>query len=369
MKYAVMKRSHPALQLKIVSPRTTRDAYRRYEHKVAPGLNADEAVCLRDFFSKSHMTYLLDPLGLIKILLKFKPDFIFIEEDPHSAISFETVCLASICCPKTPIGFLVWDNLARVPPFPLRVIKRWLTRFALSRAACVVAGNREAQQLLSSRKNYRGPSFLLPQFGLDWAAYQGMAKPGIEHEIGKQPGVPVVGFMSRLVPEKGILLLCEALSGLKEIPWKLVIIGAGPLESTLREKWQRVFGERLMLVGSGARPDLPDYLKCMDLLVAPSVSTPVWKEQFGMVMVEAMAAGVPVIGSSSGAIPEVIGEAGILFPEGDIRSLREALARLLRSPEERKRMSQLGRDRALAVFSHETMANSYMRIFNQFHIN
>jgi len=369
MKYAIMKRLHPALQLKIISPRAARDMYRRYEHEVAPGLNAEEAVCLRDFFFKSHMTYLLDPIRFIKILMEFKPDYIHIEEDPHSLISFETVCLTSMCCPKTPISFFIWDNLARVAPFPLNALKRWLTFFALSRAACVVAGNHEAQQLLGSRKNYHGPSFLLPQFGIDCAAYQGAPKPEIVQRVNKQPGVPVIGYMGRLISEKGILLLCEALSGLEQTAWKLVIVGAGPLENILQEHWKPKFGERLLLVGPGARTDLPDYLKCMDVLVVPSVSTPVWKEQFGMVLIESMAAGVPVIGSTSGAIPEVIGEAGILVPEGDIQSLREALARLLGSEQERKRLSQLGQARALGSFSHESVSNSYMNIFNQFSLN
>ena len=62
--------------------------------------------------------------------------------------------------------------------------------------------------------------------------------------------------------------------------------------------------------------DVPRHLRALDALVLPSESTPLWKEQFGHVLIEAMACGVPVVGSDSGAIPEVIGEAGLLFPGG-----------------------------------------------------
>src|SRR5258708_21269385 len=151
--------------------------------------------------------------------------------------------------------------------------------------------------------------------------------------------------MGRLVPEKGILNLCQALDGLRHLTWKLVIVGAGPLEDVLQKQWKPAFGERLVLLGPGARADLPDYLKCLDILVVPSVSTPQWKEQFGYILVEAMASGVGVIGSSSGAIPEVIGNAGLVVAEGDVSSLKAALARLLQSAEDRTHLSRLGRSR------------------------
>src|SRR5260221_14335510 len=84
----------------------------------------------------------------------------------------------------------------------------------------------------------------------------------------------------------------------------------------------------------------------IDALVLRSLTTPVWKEQFGRVLTEAMACGVPVVGSSSGAIPEVIGEAGLIFPEGDAAALAGCLAKLQQPPALRLALAQRGLARA-----------------------
>ena len=232
----------------------------------------------------------------------------------------------------------------------------------------MVAGNQEAERLLGAEKNYHGKSVVLPQFGIDWGAYQRDAKPEIAAKVNKQSGTPVIGFMGRLVPEKGVLLLCQALEGLTHLPWQLVIVGSGPLEKELQQQWKPKWGDRLKLLGSGARNDLPDYLKCLDVLVVPSMSTPSWNEQFGYILIEAMASGVAVLGSSAGAIPEVIGDAGVVFPQGDVSGLKEALARLLQSPQERAPFAERGRVRAKTAFSHDVISAAYLRLFDSLSI-
>jgi glycosyltransferase involved in cell wall biosynthesis len=108
---------------------------------------------------------------------------------------------------------------------------------------------------------------------------------------------------------------------------------------------------------------MPRVLGGFDVLVLPSRSTPSWVEQFGRVLVEAMACGVPVIGSSSGEIPHVIGDAGLVFPEGDVEALRGQLAMLAASPEERRRLGELGRQRALAAYTQARIAEATYRVY------
>jgi glycosyltransferase involved in cell wall biosynthesis len=103
----------------------------------------------------------------------------------------------------------------------------------------------------------------------------------------------------------------------------------------------------------------------MDALVLPSRTTASWAEQFGHVLIEAMAAGVPVIGSSSGAIPEVIGEAGLVFPEGDAGALRVQLATLFDDPALRKRLVALGRARVDRLYTNERIARAQRDIYRQ----
>jgi glycosyltransferase involved in cell wall biosynthesis len=89
----------------------------------------------------------------------------------------------------------------------------------------------------------------------------------------------------------------------------------------------------------------------MDVLVLPSRTRPHWKEQLGRVLIEAMACEVPVVGSRSGAIPDVIGDAGLLFPEGDVARLREAIDRLLGDEGYGRDLAARGRRRAETEFS------------------
>jgi glycosyltransferase involved in cell wall biosynthesis len=94
----------------------------------------------------------------------------------------------------------------------------------------------------------------------------------------------------------------------------------------------------------------------MSVLVLPSLTTPTWKEQFGHVLVEAMACGVPVIGSDSGAIPEVIGDAGLIVPEGNVDALADAIQSLISAPALRVDLAARGRSRVQAEYTNDSVA-------------
>jgi glycosyltransferase involved in cell wall biosynthesis len=111
--------------------------------------------------------------------------------------------------------------------------------------------------------------------------------------------------------------------------------------------------------------EIPHYLNALDGLVLPSLTTPVWKEQFGHVLIEAMACEVPVIGSNSGAIPEVLGEAGLIFPEGDLTALSQAIMTLQSDAVRRAQLAQAGRVRVLAHYTHERIAAANAEFFQQ----
>jgi glycosyltransferase involved in cell wall biosynthesis len=98
---------------------------------------------------------------------------------------------------------------------------------------------------------------------------------------------------------------------------------------------------------------MPAFYRDLDLFILPSRTTPGWKEQFGRVLIEAMACGVPVIGSDSGEIPHVIDGAGLTFPEGDRVALTAHLQRLSDDSSARAKLAAAGRRR---VLEHYTMA-------------
>lgn len=295
--------------------------------------------------------------------MEFAPDRIHIEEDPYSAVGVETVFLARLVCPKAKISFFIWDNLARNPPFLLNLVKWGLNRYSLSRADLVVCGNQEGETLLREKKGYQGRSAVLPQLGIDERDYLGPRNEELRQSLGASPGVPLIGYVGRLVPEKGVFFLLEALDRLKELPWRAIFLGSGPLAEEIAREWLPRFGDRLILRGAVAHAEVPAYMRALDVLVLPSYATSRWKEQFGLVLAQAMLTGVPCVGSSSGAIPEVIGPGGLVFEEKNVDDLTNALERLIRNEELRRSLGGAGRAFALERYTNNAVAKRYLAEF------
>jgi glycosyltransferase involved in cell wall biosynthesis len=171
----------------------------------------------------------------------------------------------------------------------------------------------------------------------------------------------VVGYLGRLVPQKGVLDLVEALA-LLPAHVRLRLIGDGVLRPQLLARAAELgVGERVELVAWTT--DVPAELRRLDALALPSRTTRSWKEQFGRVLPEAMSCGVPVVGSSSGEIPAVIGDAGLIYPEGDLPALAAALQRLDASPALRADLGRRGRARVLERYTQAALARQYYEVY------
>jgi glycosyltransferase involved in cell wall biosynthesis len=278
-------------------------------------------------------------------------------------VGVETVFLASRVCRRATISFFIWDNLARTPRFPLNVIKRAFTRYSFARCGLVVCGNTEGQRLLREAKGYTGPSLVLPQVGLDPDEYIAPLPPDPPELLAKRNDALLIGFLGRLVPEKGVLLLLEALLRLKGLKWKLLLVGNGELRGVIRDHWQNKFGDRLIMMGPITHEAVSQYLRHLDIFVLPSYSIPTWKEQFGLAMAQAMMAGVACIGSSSGAIPEVLGPGGLIFKERDVDNLTCALKRMLESEALRRELGDKARAFVLQRYTNTAVASAYLTAF------
>ena len=106
-------------------------------------------------------------------------------------------------------------------------------------------------------------------------------------------------------------------------------------------------------------------MNALHVLILPSLTTASWKEQFGRVLIEAGACGVAVIGSSSGAIPEVVGDAGLIFSEGDVATFTEQITRLRTDTSLRENCGKIGYDRAHGKFSWQCVADGMMAIYRE----
>ncbi len=363
-KYVAMKQLDPQLQLRIVGPKHSRHIFGTYRSEVHPELSAEEVISLRAVFSGSHMTYVLDPARMAQIIRKFRPDVIHIEEEPQAAITVATVALREAFSPQSAITLFTWDNLCRPRKFPLGALKKALRSYSLRRVAAVVCGNRDAERLLRREARYTIHTEVLPQFGLDPAEHA----PGNEPELKQQLGLAgsiVVGTAGRLLPEKGIGLLLGALAEMPQLPWKLLLVGSGPMEKEIREEWIPRFPGRVVLVPAVAHREVPRYLRCLDVFVLASHAIQNWKEQFGLALAQAMLLGIPSVVSSSGALPEVVGPGGLLAEERSQESLRQALEGFLQGASLRQELGTCARAFALEHYTLARVAGRYLGVFEQ----
>lgn len=364
-KYVEMKRQCADLELRILTPPRVNHVLGTYPRETAADLSATEVIGVSGIvFGRSQLSYLFSPEVLASTLRTFTPDRIHIEEDPYSAVGVETVLAARLFAKRARISFFIWDNLARDPAGFKKWLKWSLDKFSLRHADLVVCGNTEGEQLLRSKRGYHGRTAVLPQLGLDPTHYEAPATEILttRNELGVGPEDVLIGFVGRLVPEKGILGLLGALDGIQDRPWRLLVLGGGPMEGAVEDAAQRLNG-RVRLVRSVPHTEVPRFIRALDILTLPSITTTSWKEQFGMVLAQAMMAGVVCLGSSSGAIPEVIGPRGLVFEEGSVADLSEKLVRLIESPDLRRGLATAGREHALANFSNTAVARAYLRAF------
>jgi glycosyltransferase involved in cell wall biosynthesis len=171
----------------------------------------------------------------------------------------------------------------------------------------------------------------------------------------------VVGFLGRFVPDKGLPLLLRVLDQTSQ-PWRALFVGTGPMEAALRS-WATRYGDRVRICTTVTHDQVPQYLNAMDTLCAPSQTMPNWREQFGRMLIEAFACGLPVIGSDSGEIPYVIDNAGIILGEKDESAWVSTLEQVLADPAYRAELGQRGRDRAHAVYQWSVVAQQHLSFF------
>jgi glycosyltransferase involved in cell wall biosynthesis len=280
-----------------------------------------------------------------------RPHIVHIDEEPYNFATYHALRLARRAGAKA--LFFSWQNLLRRYPFPFAQMEHWV----LQNVQYGIVGNQEAAEVWR-QKGYRGPLAVIPQFGVDPVLFSPPAQP--------QPASHFrIGYAGRLVPEKGLDLLVRAVARLPG-KWHLHFIGDGPEREALRELAGLYnIGGSVSFDGPVPSTEMPSRYHQLDVLVLPSRTRPNWKEQFGRVLIEAMACGVPVVGSNSGAIPEVIGDAGLIFPEDDLDALVARLQSLMQYPALRRQLAESGRQRVLSQFTQAQVAAQTVAVYRE----
>ncbi|MCA0354094.1 MAG: glycosyltransferase family 4 protein [Chloroflexi bacterium] len=287
--------------------------------------------------------------GLGKLIAAEQPDILHADEEAFNLATFQAFWHARKT--KAKLCFYNWADVARRYPPPFSFFERYSYRHA----AHAIAGNHLAKQLIRDH-GYTGPISVIPQFGVDETIFRPAPEP--------LPAKPfVVGFFGRLMRSKGVLDLLAALERLpSDIHCRL--IGKGDLSSEVEQRIAKApLAGRVTLEPLIPSSAMPEAMRSVHAYVLPSRTTPNWKEQFGRVLIEAMACGVPVIGSDSGEIPHVIDTAGLVFPEGDVAALAEAIHKLYLDEKYRQTIAEAGRQRALSHYTQASIAQQHLAVY------
>ena len=310
--------SFPNLEVGLIFPRIWRTWHGEDKEVQKSKIKKQKSYCefpIDTYFSGDGGKYLYKPIQLIGSIISFKPDVVYVEEEPFSFVSCQLSAVSWLL--RTKLVFFTWENL----DLPLGKLRDFIEKFTFMTAHSAVAGNVEVVERLKKR-GFQKLVEVIPQFGVDTELFHEI--PSLSSERPEK--VFTVGFVGRPSMAKGVDVLMKAVS-LLPFEYQLLIVTSSrdvPQEF-LDLAYSLGISERVKYKTSVPHTELPIYFYQMDVFVLPSRTTKTWKEQFGRTLIEAMACGVPVVGSSSGAIPEVIGKAGLVFNEGDHDDLRRKL--------------------------------------------
>ncbi|HEX7336611.1 MAG TPA: glycosyltransferase [Gemmatimonadales bacterium] len=277
------------------------------------------------------------------LLSDFRPDVVHVEEEPWTQPATLTLRMARKLGIPSTITTAESVSLSHT-------IGERLRRERSLRLATGVIGTTRLAMTLATRRRPTAPRLALPQMGVT---------PPPPNARDPHPGL-AIGFVGRLVPERGLDLLFRACVGLAG-KWSLSVVGTGPSQEELEQLAQRLgIAARISWLGALPRQEVEQIWPKLDCVVLPSRTTERWVMTVGKAALHAMAHGVAVVGTDSGALPELVGDAGRIVPEEDVPGLAAILQEFYAERSECERLGSIGRRRVMEEFSDDAIARKLL---------
>lgn len=308
----------------------------------------------RIWFGGRAGAYFYSPLAVLNAIKDFRPDIIQVEQEVFSLSAFEIALFAKLF--SKPLVLFGWENMDR----QLSPVRRWIRQFVFKTTQLMLTGNHEGADIMR-QWGFKRPIEVMPQMGVDTKIFAPPSSKPVNSKLS-------IGFVGRLSYHKGIDLLIEAARILRDRnhDFQIVLCGSGSDEATFRAAVeQQNLNDRFVWRGGVRHDEVPQEMAQFDVLVLPSRTVETWKEQFGHVLIEAMAMGIPVVGSTCGEIPNVVGHPDLIFPEGDAIALSRVLERLICESEWRHQAGQHSLDRVHRYYTHERIAQRLIQLWQQ----
>lgn len=288
--------------------------------------------------------------GLRRIIRDIRPDVLHLWEEPWSFVALQALFLKG----SARLVLEVDQNIIKTLPPPFETIRR----IVLARTAHILARSPDAVAVVRAG-GYRGATTQIG-YGVDQGDFF-MGPLRSQHAAGS----PLrIGYVGRLIEEKGLDDVLDAMAS-GGPPHHFAILGEGPHEGALRDRsGQLGLQDRVSFRGWTSPREVGDFMRTLDVLVLLTRRTKKFKEQFGRVIIEAQACGVPVIGSTCGAIPSVIGKGGWVVPERDPLALASLLAEISANDGLLRSASDAARDNIESRFTNDAVAAALGQAFH-----
>jgi glycosyltransferase involved in cell wall biosynthesis len=294
----------------------------------------------------------------LRALLRQPWDVVHCWEEPYVAAAAQIAWHVSATALFVPATF---QNIVKQYPVPVAMIERRV----MARADGWIAFGETVRDSHRDRPEYASKPARVINPGVDIEAFRPdpAARRAIRERLNWTPHDAVAGFTGRFVEEKGVATLLEAFAR-STTPWNLLFVGGGVMQADI-DRLRVAHPSRVRVVTGVPHDHVPAYVNAMDVLCAPSRTTPTWREQFGRMLIESMACGVPVLASPSGEIPYVIGEAGILVSENDPAAWARAIEKLLSDRSLSEDLSARSVERARSKFAWPVVARAHLDFFEE----
>ncbi len=308
----------------------------------------------RTFLSKHIQLFAYDPLPIIEAFRRHRPHIIDMDHEPYSVPCAEILTLRNWFAPQSKIVMQTAQNILKNYPPPFSMLEKRALRQVSAAYMC----SETVREVLET-KGFDKPIQIAP-FGVDLKMFKPKAGEKDKSKLF------TIGYIGRLLPEKGLLILADALNEIRDEKWRFLVVGEGAERKPLEEKLKSFdLLKRTEFVGAVAYDETPGYFQKLDCLVIPTRTTKKIREQFGRVIVEAMACQIPVIGSTCGAIPEVIADAGLIFEENDAGDLAKQLRKLIADEGLQKSLAAAGRERVENYYTWEFVAEKIYALYEK----
>lgn len=352
------------IELRVLGPSLGWNPFRQMHHQT-PSYKRErhyDIVSGRIFFGRKNCAnpYLW---GLGREIRRFKPDIIHVMNEVTSLVLFQALILRNLFRPSAKVLFWGNENLLEKKWKNGPLFKRLIWNYSARHAQGGAYVNSEGVEQLKALGFPLASRVVVSYWGVDLDKYNRVNVNGLLKDYGLEDKFRL-GFVGRIDPEKGLSTVLEALVRLPPHVVFLVVGNGGGLPELQKQIVKLNLEKRVFHFPAVADLDVAKYLSLFNLFILPSLTTPNWKEQFGRVIPEAMACEVPVVGSSSGAIPEVLKDCGFIFKEGNPEDLTRVIHEYLRlNDSERESLKKRAKAVAYQNYSTEIFAHKFTHLY------